>query len=42
MDILPGAGLSSDLILPHDWILNDQLRPVSLDAIFFMNAIDVC
>ena len=34
--------MSSDSILPHDWVLSDQLRPVSLDAIFLMDATDVC
>lgn len=40
-DILTGTEMSSDSILPHDWVLSDQLRPVSLDAVFLMDATDV-
>lgn len=40
-DTPPGAELSSYSILPHNWLLGDQLSLVSLDAMFFMDVIDV-
>lgn len=34
IDTPPAAELSSDSIMPHDWVMSDQLRPVGLDIFY--------